>query len=146
MTGTVVVAWLHYVSILLLTGSLVAEHLLFKSPYSLEQLRRLLRLDAVYGLSALAVLLTGGLLMHYSKGTAYYLQHGAFHAKLTLFVLAALLSLYPTWVLLRWRRPLRAGQLPAQGAEYGRIRLILRAQLVLLLLIPLFAAWMARGT
>lgn len=39
-----------------------------------------------------------------------------FHAKLGLFILVGLLSILPTVVFIKWRKTLKAGQVPAPSA------------------------------
>jgi uncharacterized membrane protein len=103
MAWPIIVAWLHYVSIMLMVASLLGEHLLLKPEMDVAQARTLQRLDIVYGASATVVLVTGLLRMFLEKGPAYYNHHIAFHILFGLFVIAALLSIYPTIVFLRWR-------------------------------------------
>lgn len=146
MTAAVFWAWLHYLAVLMLFAALVAEHLLFRPVIDTVTARRLAVLDMLYGISALAVLITGILRMSHEKGVAYYMQHGAFHALVGLFVLIGLLSIYPTLVFLRWRPQLRAGQAPVMAATtVTRITMILRIELALLPIAVLMAVWMTRG-
>lgn len=69
-----------------------------------------------------------------------------FHAKLGLFILVGLLSILPTLVFIKWRSTVKAGQVPAPSAR--QVLLVtwsIRLELLLLLVIPLLAALMARG-
>jgi putative membrane protein len=146
MAWPIIVAWLHYVSIMLMVASLLGEHLLLKPEMDVAQARTLQRLDIVYGASATVVLATGVLRMFLEKGAAYYNHHVAFHILFGLFVIAALLSIYPTIVFLRWRADTKAGrgqQLAA--AQFKKIQMIVRVEMTLLLLAPFFATWMAHG-
>jgi putative membrane protein len=146
MAWPIIVAWLHYVSIMLMVASLLGEHLLLKPEMDVAQARTLQRLDIVYGASATVVLVTGLLRMFLEKGPAYYNHHIAFHILFGLFVIAALLSIYPTIVFLRWRADTKAGrgqQLAA--AQFRKIQMIVRVEMTLLLLAPFFATWMAHG-
>lgn len=146
MSANVLWAWLHYLSVFVLLSTLVAEHLLFRPNPDITTARRLGRIDATYGIAAGAVLLTGIARMAFEKGFAFYLQHWAFYVLLALFALVGLLSIYPTVVFLRWRKPVREGLAPEVDAETARrVVVILRLELVLLFLMPLLAAWMARG-
>ena len=115
----VVVAWIHYVSIMLMMASLLGEHLGLKPDLTASEARAIQRLDVIYGGSAAFVLLTGIMRMYLEKGATYYLHNGAFHALLGVFVIAALLSIYPTLVFLRWRADTRAGR--GQGLKPGQI-------------------------
>jgi putative membrane protein len=146
MNSAVLVAWLHYVSLMILTATLVAEHLLLKPQPTLEQAKTLQVLDAVYGISAVALLATGVARMFLEKGVDYYLHHFQFHILLTLFAVAGLLSIYPTVKFIGWRRSTRAGTAPVlAAADYRRMQMVLRIEITLMLIAPLFAAWMARG-
>lgn len=142
-----IAAYLHYLSIFVLFALLTLEHQLFQLPLELERARRLVRIDAFYGAAAGLVLLTGAArVLWFGKGLAYYLHNGLFHAKLGLFVLIGLLSIVPTLVFLGWRSALKADQLPPLDPRRGRlVTLVIRLELLLLLIMPLLAALMARG-
>jgi putative membrane protein len=142
----VVVAWIHYVSIMLMIASLLGEHLGLKAKLTVAEARTLQRLDIIYGGSATLVLVTGIMRMYLEKGTTYYIHNGAFHALLTIFVVAALLSIYPTLVFLRWRADTRAGRgQELEQARFKQLQMIMRTEMALLLLAPFFATWMAHG-
>jgi putative membrane protein len=146
MAWPIIVAWMHYVSIMLMIASLLGEHLLLKSELTTAQASAIQRLDIVYGASAAVVLATGVLRVFLEKGAAYYNHHIAFHILVGIFVIAALLSIYPTIVFLRWRADTKTGrgqQLAA--AQFRKIQIILRVEMTLLLLAPFFATWMAHG-
>ena len=145
--GEAIAAYLHYLSIFLLFALLTLEHQLFKRPLDLPRARSLIRVDIAYGLSAGLVLATGiARLVWYGKGPAYYLHNSLFHAKFGLFILIALLSILPTVVFLNWRNDLRAGQVPQLSARLGTLVIMcIRLELLLLLILPLLAALMARG-
>jgi putative membrane protein len=146
MNTDVLIAWLHYLAFMVLFAALTAEHLLTKKPLTAPELRRVVILDAVAGISFVLVVVTGVLkLLHYGKGMGYYMKIGWFHAKLTLVVLVFLVSLYPTFTFMRTRS--RAGELPTGETIDlpNGVRHALRLQLLLVVLIPLFAAAVARG-
>jgi putative membrane protein len=147
MTGALSLAWLHYLAMMFLAAALVAEHLMFTPRPDPAAARKLVAVDLIYGVSLLVVLLTGiGRLFHGGKGIAFYMANGAYHAKFTLFVVMALVWLYPALKFLAWRRALRVGQTPAlENAEARRVLMAIRLQLLILVLLPLLAAMMARG-
>ncbi|HEY6257972.1 MAG TPA: DUF2214 family protein [Xanthobacteraceae bacterium] len=146
MIWPVIVAWIHYVSIMLMMASLLGEHLALKAELTAAQAGTVQRLDIIYGGSATLVLVTGVMRMYLEKGTTYYIHNGPFHALLGLFVVAALLSIYPTVVFLRWRADTRAGRgQKLAGRQFKNLQMIMRAEMTLLLLAPLFATWMAHG-
>jgi putative membrane protein len=146
MIWPIVVAFIHYVAIMLLIAGLLGEHLQLKQALTAEEARTLQRLDIIYGGSATLVLVTGIMRMYLEKGTAYYLQNGPFHALLGVFVVVALLSIYPTVVFLRWRADTRAGRGQQLAAgQLKKLQMILRVEMTLMLLAPFFATWMAHG-
>lgn len=142
-----VAAYLHFVAIFLLFALLVLEHQLFRLPLNFKRARSLFRVDLAFGIVAGVVLITGAArAMHYGKGLDYYLNNSFFHAKIGLFVVVALLSIYPTVTFLKWRPALKAGQIPLISPAKARwVKLVIRIELLALLLIPLLAALMARG-
>ena len=141
-----IAAWLHYLGMMAMMALLVMEHLLFNEKLDLARSRLLLRIDALYGTLAGVQIGTGIWRMWLEKGSAYYLSNPLFHAKIGLFALVGLLSLYPTLTFLAWRTGLRQQQAPqiAPG-KTGMVTMIIRIELLGLLLIPLLATLMARG-
>jgi putative membrane protein len=143
----VVVAWIHYVVIMLMMASLLAEHLALKPTLTVTQARKLQRLDIIYGVAATLVLVTGIMRMYLEKGVTYYLQSGAFHALVGIFVLVAVLSIYPTVTFLRWRADTGSGRgQELAAAPYRNLQMIMRLEMALVLVAPLFATWMAHGS
>ncbi len=146
MIWPIVVAWIHYVAVMLLIAALLGEHLQLKPELTAAEARTLQRLDNIYGGAAALVLVTGIMRMYLEKGTTYYLHNGAFHALLGVFVVVALLSIYPTVVFLRWRAQTRAGRgQQLAGGQFKKLQMIMRLQMTLVLLAPFFATWMAHG-
>lgn len=142
----ILVAYLHYASILLTAGCLTAELAVCRPGLSREQVRLLPRLDLLYFAGALAALATGLVrLFFYAKGVAYYLPNHAFHAKLALYVAIAVVSVWPTLRFGRWSRAVAAGGSLPSDPEVARTRRLLHVELGLLALMPLMAVLMARG-
>jgi len=132
-------AFVHHVAAFTLVAALVVEFVLIRGELTVAAVRRLARADMVFGISS-GVLLVVGLLrvFYFEKGAAYYFHNAAFIAKLALFFMIAVLSIYPTVKLISWRKGIDAASLPA-------IRRILHLELVGVVLILLFAALMADG-
>jgi putative membrane protein len=146
MAWPIIVAWIHYVAIMLLIASLLGEHLLLRPELTAAEARTVQRLDIVYGASATIVLITGIMRMYLEKGFAYYNHHVGFHILFGIFIIVALLSIYPTVVFLRWRSDTRAGRdQKLDRNQFKKIQMILRVEMTLLLLAPFFATWMAHG-
>jgi putative membrane protein len=146
MAWPIIVAWIHYVAIMLLIASLLGEHLLLKPELTAPEARTVQRLDIIYGASATIVLVTGILRMFLEMGFAYYNHQVAFHILFGIFIIVALLSIYPTMMFLRWRSDTRAGRgQQLDRNRFKKIQMILRVEMTLLLLAPFFATWMAHG-
>jgi putative membrane protein len=148
VTGSVFMAFLHHVAAFALVAGMAVELALLRAPIDLRRARRLVAIDAVVGLAAATVVLAGVLrVLRFEKGADWYLANGAFHAKMALFVLVALLSLYPTVRFLAWRSALKRGEAPpVDDAGVARLRRVLHLELAGIVLVLLAAAAMARGT
>jgi putative membrane protein len=140
------IAYLHYLSIILLAGFLVGELVMCRAGMTTEQARRLAGIDAVFFASALAALATGLLrLFFYAKGVSFYTGNPTFWVKMALYVIIAAISITPTRTFLRWKRAAaERGAAPA-GDEIAAVRRVIHIELGLLALMPLMAVLMARG-
>lgn len=140
-------AFLHHLAAFAVVAALTGELVLVRSALTVETARRIVRFDAAYGISAMALVVVGLLrVFHFEKGAAYYFRSAPFIAKLTLFAIVGLLSIYPTREFLSWRKLLRQGQIPVVDAERLRvIRTVIHWELATVALILLLAALAARG-
>lgn len=140
-------AFLHHLAAFALVATLVLEFVLVKGPLDAVTARRLRITDMLFGLSSGVVLVVGLLRVYYfEKGAAYYFHSAPFIAKLALFVVVGLLSIYPTVVYASWGKTLRQGQVPVLAdAQRRKLRAVLHAELAGVVLILLCAALMARG-
>jgi len=147
MTATITLAFLHHAAFVAVMGLLTVELVLLRFDLTAPIARTLVRLDTAYGIAALVVLVVGLSRVFYTeKGSFYYFHSGTFLAKLTLFVIVGLLSIYPTMQFLRWRPALREQRVPQLDAATRRkLRMTVHIELTLLLVILLLAAMMARG-
>lgn len=140
-------AYIHYLSIITLIVTLVVELVVFEKVLTRKDIRKIQRADSLYGLAAIMVLSTGTLrVMWYGKGWSYYLDNYFFITKLSLFLTVGLLSIYPTIAFLKWRK-LPEGQevFTYNDSTYKKLLSFIRLEVILVFLIPLFAALMARG-
>ncbi|HYX75359.1 MAG TPA: DUF2214 family protein [Steroidobacteraceae bacterium] len=147
MYSSALMAFLHHAAAFTLVGALAAEVVLFRPPLSLAQAQRVLRTDMLFGASATLVLVVGLLrVTYFEKGPAYYWHDAFFLIKFGVFILAALISIYPTVTFLSWNRGLKAGVAPQIDAgRTQRVRMCLMLELTAILVILLCAALMARG-
>jgi putative membrane protein len=95
----------------------------------------------------MTLLVVGFLRVYYfEKGSKFYFSNPVFDAKLVLFALVGIVSIYPTIRFIRWGAQTRRGEAPTVAAqEYRQIMMSLSAELVLLLGTALCASFMARG-
>ena len=140
-------AFLHHVAAFTMVAALAVEMVLLKGELDLTNARKLLRADMVYGLSAAAVLAIGLLrVFYFEKGAGYYFHSVPFLAKIALFAIVGILSIYPTMKLASWRTAVKQGLPPAvDPINLRTIRNIVHWQLVGVTLLIACAALMARG-
>src|SRR4051794_29768592 len=101
-------AFLHHVAAFALVAAVVAEFVLLKGELTIENVRKLLAVDAIFGASAGIVLIIGFLrVFYFEKGADYYFHSIPFIAKIAVFAAVGLLSIYPTLEFLSWRKSLR---------------------------------------
>ncbi|TFV94722.1 DUF2214 family protein [Algoriphagus kandeliae] len=135
--------YLHFISVFTLAGSLFAEFFLLDNSLSKKQIKQLSRIDAVYGISALSLLIVGLSLWlgGYGKPTEFYSQNPTFHLKLGLFILVGLISIYPTVFFIK----------QAKGNQNQKVDIpkgiiwSVRMELIILSIIPILAGLIAKG-
>lgn len=144
MIAESIVRYIHFLGIFAIVGSLTIEHLLLKPQMTRAEIRRMSIIDAIYGIGAL-VAVGAGLTLWFGgvgKVAEFYSKNFVFHTKVTLVVIMAILSAFPTIFFMKNRK----GTSPEELVEIPtRIKMLIRIQLFLLLLIPLLATLMARG-
>jgi putative membrane protein len=138
MSLEIILRYVHFISIFAIVGTLASEHLLLKNEMS-----RLARIDAVYGLAAIALLGAGFALWlgGIGKPAEFYTKNWIFLTKVSLFVIVGLLSIYPTVFFIINRK----GQQDESIKIPKVIFWMLRFELLLIFIIPLLAGLMAKG-
>ncbi|MCS5698130.1 DUF2214 family protein [Cyanobium sp. FGCU-52] len=141
------VAYVHYLSFMVCFGALVLERRLIRADPSREDATLMVITDVVYGIAALALLLSGiARVLHFGQGSAFYTENPLFWVKVGTYLAVGALSLYPTITYILWAIPLRKGELPkVSEALASRLRWILNIELVGFAAIPFLATLMARG-
>ncbi|RXZ45552.1 DUF2214 family protein [Crenobacter cavernae] len=140
-------AFLHHVAAFALVAALSVEFVLIKGDLTAASARKVRLADLALGASASTLLVVGFLrVFFFEKGASYYFHSVPFIAKLSLFVLLALVSIYPTIVFQSWEKALKQGRVPSVDPRKLRaIRTVIHLELVGVVLIMLFAALMAHG-
>jgi putative membrane protein len=82
----------------------------------------------------------------FEKGVDYYFNNLFFLAKIALFVVAGLLSIYPTRIYLRWSQALAKNILPdLSTSNLHSLKRCIHRQLVIVMLVIFCASMMAKG-
>jgi len=133
--------YLHFIGIMGLASTLVMQHLIISSEVTQKELKKIIFLDVIYAITIL-ITLVGGLSLWLSVGkdASFYSTNWVFHVKLTLFVVIALLSIYPT---LFFKKSKKLGEPLVKMPKM--IIMSIRMQLLLVFIIPLLGVLIARG-
>ena len=147
MVASALFAFLHFLAVFGIVGAIFFEWQTMSRAPSYREATRIQLCDRWYGIFAAIVLAVGFLrVFYFEKGWAFYKANPFFHAKLTLFVLIGLLSIYPTVRFIKWRPQTSQGFAPAvTEREYRRIMLVLHTEMLLLLAMAMCASLMVRG-
>lgn len=143
MTIEVLLRYIHFLSILLITATLASEYVLLKDKLTRKEISAISFIDLIYGLASISVFAAGLTLWlgAYGKPAEWYSKNWIFHLKLTLLVIIGLLSVYPTIFFLKNRK----GNPDEQVVIPSSIKKIITLELFLLVLIPMLAGLMAKG-
>ena len=147
MTQDAILQFLHISAILALVVFITSEAAICRPEWmNADIVNRLVTVDRIYGIAAMAVLVTGFIRIYWgTKGAGWYWGNWLLHLKLTAFVVVALISIAPTLRFLRWRKAVRAdGTLPSAD-EVRRTRKLVMLQAHIIPFIPLAAVFLARG-
>ncbi len=144
MDWSFLLACAHHLAVFSLVGIFAAEFALLRPGLAGSRLGQLARIDAAYGGMA-AVVIVVGVLRVWLGGVDpwYYLGNHAFWGKMAAFLVMGLLTIQPTMAIRRWVKEGADYVVPVK--EIGVSRRFVHLQAGVLVLIPLFAAAMARG-
>ena len=142
-----VVAYLHFLSFMVCFGALLLERSLIRADINHGQATAMVVIDIVYGIAALALLLSGILrVIYYGQGSEFYINNPIFWLKVILYLSVGGISLYPTITFIFWAFPLSKGELPEVSSVIARrLGWFINIELIGFTLIPLLATLMARG-
>jgi putative membrane protein len=137
----------HFIFVLILAGTLAAELFIMRLAPSAPVINLLTRIDRLYGLSAVGLIAAGVSRVTFGlKDTGFYLSSHAFMAKMAVFIVIGVISIWPTMRFMRWARATRSdpNALPGE-AEWKTTKRFVTIEVHLLALVVIFAAMMARG-
>ena len=146
-TINALIAYVHYLGIILCFGALIFERIILKTNLSKNETLSILIADVIYGIAGLALLITGILrVRYYGQGGEFYTNNPIFWIKVSLYIIVGLISLYPTTTYILWAIPLSKNKLPVISENLvKRFKLIIITELVGFVIIPFFATLMSRG-
>ena len=141
------IAYIHYLSFMLCFAALVLERKIVKVSPNRSDAISMIITDVVYGIAALALLITGiSRVYYFGQGSQFYFSNPIFWLKVGVFLFVGALSLYPTITYILWAIPLSKGELPYVDSNLvDRLKIIINVELCGFALIPFFATMMARG-
>ena len=142
-----ILAFVHIAALLAVVVFLTSQAALCRPEWmNPAVVRRLAKVDLIYLVAAVALLLTGlARIIWGDKGMDWYLHNWLLHVKITAYIVIALMSLGPTFAYRRWLKALqRDGSLPLP-TDVTRIRKLVMIEAHLIALVPLAAVFMARG-
>jgi putative membrane protein len=147
MMTDLILAIAHHLLAFGLAAILFAQYALVRPGLAGAALNRVRLFDRFYGLFAGLLIVIGVLRVIYGfKGPDFYMANPGFWAKMAAFLGVGLLSIPPTLRILAWgRRATADPDFVVPDAEIAGVHIWLRMELVVFVLIPVFAAMMARG-
>lgn len=147
MFTDLILAIAHHLLMFGLLAVLVMELMIVRRPLDRAAVGRLARLDMAYGLAAIGLIAVGTLRVFFGlKGAEFYLTNPFFWAKMAAFVAVGALSAPPTIRILAWRRASEGSSTYSPPAgEVAQVARLMHLEATVFLLIPVFAALMARG-
>jgi len=143
------VAYGHYLSLFVMVGALMFERLIISPGMTKETEQTLVVADAAYGISAVALLVSGYYrAVEYGKGWYFYSHEPIFWLKMIFFMILGSASLFPTITSIK--RALAASKdddswQPMTEKLANRMKSVINAELVMMGSIPLSATLMSRG-
>lgn len=147
MITDLLLAIAHHLLVFAILAVLVMELMLARPDMTTPQVLRLGRLDMAYGGLATAIILIGiGRVFFGVKPWEFYIYNWAFWAKMAAFLAVGAISALPTMKIARWRTAVIADPAFRPPAdEIAGIRRYMHWEAIVFILIPIFAAMMARG-
>ncbi|UCI27731.1 DUF2214 family protein [Mesorhizobium sp. B2-8-5] len=143
-TTDLLLAIAHHLLVFSLAGIIGAEFVLVRGDLAAATLKRL---DRHYGIVAALIVIVGVCRVFFGlKGWEFYVYNWMFWAKMAAFAIVGLLSIVPTMRFLSWNKQASGNpSFAVPAAELASVKNYVRAEGFIFLLIPVFAAAMARG-
>lgn len=135
------IRYMHFLGIIIIASALIGEYLLISKEMNVKLFKKVVLVDAIYGIGAV-ITLTGGLLLwlYIGKPKEFYSTNMLFHIKISLFVTVGILSAFPTYYFLRNRKTLSEKIIIP-----SYIINIIRLEIVILVVLLLLGVLIAKG-
>ncbi len=143
----ILIPYLHIIGIMILTGSLMAMYILVTSGLSKTRIELISNMNVLYWV-VLAVILITGLIRWFmiGKHASFYNDNPLFHTKLTLFAIIAILAVFSSIRIGKWKSLTNMGRLAdISDRESDKFLWLLRIQFLLIAIIPFLAIMVADG-
>ncbi|MEM7602866.1 MAG: DUF2214 family protein, partial [Verrucomicrobiota bacterium] len=96
MIADVLIRYLHFISLILLMAGVLGQHLLLRRSMTRSEIANVQRLDILYAVMVVVVLVTGFAQWFWvGKPADFYSSNPVFHLKVTLFLVVGIVSAYP---------------------------------------------------
>ncbi len=142
MNELILTRYIHFIGIIIVFGMVLAELVLIQDKLKRSVIKRIFILDGIYGAFSLIVVGAGLYLwLGIGKPAEFYTANPLMHAKVGLFIIVGILSIWPTVFYFKNRK----GEHDQMIAVPAYIKRIIQVELGLLVLIPLLATFMAQG-
>jgi putative membrane protein len=141
MNSYIIFKYVHLVAVITMICCLAVEMMMLEKGLLRSELKKLSRVDAVYGVAAI-VAVAAGLTLWFGvgKGAGFY-NNPVLHVKVGIVVVVGLISIVPTVYFIRNSK----GDQSLQVSLPPYIRRLVIIQLLLLAIVPLLATMMANG-
>ena len=142
-----VLAIAHHLAVFTLVALYAAEFALLRPGLAGPRIGQLAKVDAAYGAMAGVVIVVGIIRVIFGAvGWEYYVSNHAFWGKMAAFLVMGLLTIQPTVAIRKWLKASKGSDsYLVPDREIATSRRFVHIQAGVLLLIPMFAAAMARG-
>ena len=138
----ILLRYFHFIMLFTLVSTVVVQHLLIEDQLPRKEIKRISLVDRMYGISAILAVASGLTLWFVvGKPQEFYSANWIFHTKVSLVVIVGLLSIVPTRFFIKNCK----GEEDEIVSVPSKIKHLIRAQLLLIFLIPLLAVLMAQG-
>lgn len=142
MNELILTRYIHFLGILIVFGMILAELVLVQKELKRSVIKKIFIFDNIYGAFSLIVVGAGLYLwLGIGKPAEFYSANPLMHAKVGLFIIVGILSLWPTVFYFKNRK----GELDDTITVPTYVRRIIQAELGLLIVMPLLATLMAQG-